>query len=158
KAIVLAGAGASQTTIDAAHAGRPVTVSNTGTGQVSVSGFTLSNGLVGWLDPDELGPGQGGGVYAEDTNITLPNNPITSNLGCLGTSVATLEATVTMTRNRIENNPGNHDCGQQSVIIRANRGAESTVSANVIQNHNVTGLMLQAAGKVTVSGNIIRNN
>jgi parallel beta-helix repeat protein len=159
KAITLAGAGAEQTTIDATHAGRPLTVSTTGSGQVTVSGFTLTNGKVDdWTDASEIAPGQGGGVYAEYTNLALRNNVVTHNLGCLGTSVGTLEATMTMTRNRIEHNPGNHDCGQQSVIIRANRGAESTVSGNVIQDHNITGLQLQGAGKVTVSNNIFRNN
>jgi parallel beta-helix repeat protein len=158
KAIKLAGAGAGQTTIDATQAGRPVTISTTGTGQVIVSGFTLKNGLVNWDNHAMLGAGQGGGVYAEYANVTLRNNVITNNLGCLGTSIGTLEVTMTMTRNRIENNQGNHDCGQQSVIIRGNRGAESTVSGNVIQNHNVTGLMLQGAGNIVVSNNILRNN
>jgi hypothetical protein len=158
KAIALLGAGAAETTIDAAHSGRPITLSNTGTGQVTVAGFTLKNGLVNWSNLAMPGAGQGGGVYAEYSNITLRNTVITNNLGCLGTSVATLEATLTMRRNRIENNRGNHDCGQQSVIIRGNRGAESIVSGNVFQHHNVTALQLQAAGKVTVSNNIFRDN
>jgi hypothetical protein len=156
KAIVLAGAGVKQTTIDAAQAGRPLTVSTTGPGQVTISGFTLKNGLVTWDDDiNSIGLGQGGGVYAEYTNMTLSNNVIMNNLGCLGTSVAASEAAMTMTRNRIENNPGTPECGQQSVILR---GPAAIVTGNVIQNHNVTGLQLQAAGKVTVSNNIFRNN
>lgn len=158
KAVTLVGAGAAQTTIDAAHGGRPITVSTTGTGQVTVAGFKLINGQVNWNNLAIPGPGQGGGAYAEQANFVLRDNVITNNLGCLGTSVATLEATVTMIRNRIESNPGTQSCGQQSVIIRANLGAESRVSGNVIQNHNVTGLLLQGAGKVTVSNNIFRNN
>ena len=158
KAITLAGAGADKTTIDATQNGRPLTVSNTGTGQVTVAGFTLRNGLITFDDDILLGLGKGGGVFVEQTNVTVRDNIITNNLGCLGTSVATLEATLTLLRNRIENNPGNHDCGQQSVFIHGSRGAESTVSGNVIQNHNITGLMTNAAGKVTVSNNIFRNN
>jgi hypothetical protein len=159
KAIALVGAGAEQTSIDAAHAGRPITVSTTGDGQVNVSGFTLKNGRVAWNDDsDTIGLGQGGGVYAESTNLALLNDVITSNQGCLGTSVSTLDATVTMSRNRIENNPGTSECGSESVFIRGNRGAESMISGTVIQNHNIVGLRLQAAGKLTVNNNIFRNN
>jgi parallel beta-helix repeat protein len=152
------GAGAEQTTIDAAQAGRPLTISTTGTGQVTVSGFKVTNGLVKWDNLAQIGAGQGGGVYAEFANVALRKNVITNNLGCLGTSVATVEATITMVRNRIENNPGNRDCGQQSVILRAHQGAESIISGNVIQNHNITGLQLQGAGQVSVTNNIFRNN
>jgi parallel beta-helix repeat protein len=158
KAIGLVGAGAEQTTIDAAHVGRPLTISTTGTGQVTVAGFMLTNGLLSWYDLTTIGGAQGGGVYAEYANVVLRKNVFTNNLGCLGTSVATLEATMTMTRNRIENNPGNHDCGQQSVMIRGSRGVEQTISGNVIQNHNITGLQIQGAGKITVSNNVFRNN
>lgn len=158
KAITLAGAGAEQTSIDGGGAGRVLTVSNTGTGQVTIAGFTLKNGAIRWEDSMVIAPGQGGGIYAESSNIAIRNNVITGNLGCLGTSVATLEATIALSRNRIENNLAVPGCGQQVVIIRGNRGAESSVTGNVIQNHQATGLMLQAAGKITVSNNILRNN
>lgn len=81
KAIALDGAGAEQTTIDATASGRPLTVSTTGTGQVTVSGFTLKNGRVSWedVDTEPFGPGRGGGVYAENTNMALLNNVITNN-------------------------------------------------------------------------------
>src|SRR5262245_11481882 len=69
KSIKLAGAGAGQTTIDATHTGRPVTISTTGTGQTIVSGFTLKNGLVTWDNLSMIGGGQGGGVYAEYANV-----------------------------------------------------------------------------------------
>jgi hypothetical protein len=159
KAIALVGAGAEQTTIDAAQVSRPITVSNTGAGQVIVAGFTLRNGLVNWDDTiTPIGIGLGGGVFMDQTNITLRDNVVTNNLGCLGTGVATREATITMTRNRVENNPATQECGQQAVLIWATLGAESLVVGNVIRNHNTTGLQLHFAGKVTVSNNIFRNN
>jgi len=159
KAIALVGAGAEQTTIDGTQTGRPITVYATDSGQVTVSSFMLTNGLVGEFDVGNIiGSDFGGGVYLQQANVTLANNVIANNLGCVGTSLATLEVTLTMLRNRIENNPGNAHCGQQSVIIRGSRGVESTISANVFRDHNITALQLQAAGKVTVSNNIFRNN
>ena len=158
KAISLLGAGAEQTSIDGGNDGRVVTVSTTGSGQVTVAGFTLLHGSVTLDNLAIEGPTQGGGLYAEYSNITVRNNVFTQNLGCLGNAIATLEATVSLVRNRIENNRSVPGCGQQVIFLRANRGAVSSVTGNVIQNHQATGLYLQAAGKVTVSNNVIRNN
>jgi hypothetical protein len=159
KAIALVGAGAEQTTIDAAHTGRPITVYATGTGQVTVANFTLTNGQLEEFNNGTLiGNDFGGGAFALQASVTLANNVITNNLGCVGTSVAAWDATITLTRNRVENNPGNPHCGQQSVFILGNRGGESTISGNVFRDHNITAVHLHAAGKVTVSNNIFRNN
>ncbi len=157
KAITLAGAGAAQTSIDGGGTGRVVTVSGTGTGLVTIAGFTLRNGVIRW-DALDVGPGQGGAIYAESSNIAIRNNVITGNLGCFGTGIATLEATIVLSRNRIESDLAVPDCGQEVVAIRGILSGESSVIGNVIQNNNATGLYLQAAGKITVSNNIIRNN
>jgi parallel beta helix pectate lyase-like protein len=159
KAITLAGAGANQTIIDAQGTGRHVTIYQTGAGQVTVSGFTLRNGNGNAGIFPSIGFDHGGAVYAQNANIAIRNNVIRDNHGCLGTAIDALEATVVLTRNRIEHNLAlPPDCGQQAVIIRGNQGAPSIVSGNVIQDHDVTALILQSAGQVTVSNNIFRNN
>jgi len=159
KAITLAGAAANGTIIDAQGSGRHVTVFQTGAGQVTISGFTLRNGNGNAGIFPSIGFDHGGAIYAQNANIAIRNNVITDNHGCVGTAIDALEATVELTRNRIEHNLAlPPDCGQQAVIIRGNLGAQSIVSGNVIQDHDVTALILQGAGQVTVSNNIFRNN
>jgi hypothetical protein len=162
KAVSLVGAGAASSIIDAGGGaggnGRPITVSATGPLKVTIAGFTLRNGFTTWDDLSFIGAGQGGGLYAENTNVVVRDNVLTGNLGCLGTALASLEATVALLRNRIENNPGTHDCGQQAIMLRANLGGESQVAGNVIRHHNVTGLQLQGLGTTTVANNVFSNN
>ena len=162
KAVSLVGAGAGQSIIDAGGSaggnGRPITVSATGPLKVTIAGFTLRNGYTTWDDLSFIGAGQGGGLYAENANIVIRDDVLTGNLGCLGTALATLEATVSLVHNRIENNPGTHDCGQQAIMLRANLGGESFVTGNVIRDHNVTGLQLQGLGTTTVNNNVFSNN
>jgi hypothetical protein len=158
KAINLLGAGWSESIIDGGGDGRVVTIAATGDGLVTISGFTLRNGFTNWDNIYQLGVGQGGGVYAEYSNLALRNSILTGNRGCLGLALTTLEVTLTMTHNRIEGNVAEEACGQQAIFVRANRGAESLINSNVIQNHFVTGLQLQGAGKMTIGNNIFRNN
>ncbi len=155
---LIADEGPEHTIIDAGYHGRALTITNTGAGLVTISGFSLKNGHVTFDENSIIGPGQGGAIYADGSNIKMIGNNITDNGGCLGMAIRTGEGKVTLQKNRIERNIAVPNCSVAAVYMSPTAGNETEVSENVISDHMAIGLVLQGEGKATVANNIFRNN
>lgn len=155
---LIADEGPEHTIINAGYHGRALTITNTGVGLVTISGFSLKNGHVTFDDTSMIGPGQGGAVYADASNVKMVENNISGNGACLGMAIRTGEGKVTLQKNRIEGNTAIPNCSVAAVFMSPSAGNETEVSENVISDHMAIGLVLQGEGKATVANNIFRNN
>ncbi len=151
-------AGPENTIIDAGYHGRTLTITNTGIGLVTISGFSLKNGHVTFDDTNMIGPGQGGAIYADASNIKVIGNNVSGNGACLGMAIRTGEGKVTLQKNRIEKNTAIPGCSVAAVFMTPSASNETEVSENVIADHMTMGLVLQGEGKATIANNIFRNN
>jgi hypothetical protein len=155
KAITVAGAsGAGSTTIDGGGVGVVVTI-NANAGETPVlRGFTVTGG--GYL---------GAGDGAIDTRggpALIENNVVTANRFCADGAITATFSAATIRNNEITNNSqaGCSGGGGAGISI----GGDGTVQVlhNVItgnrQDSGAGGIDLFAAGKATVSANVIRNN
>ncbi|ANH67027.1 hypothetical protein ABE85_04605 [Mitsuaria sp. 7] len=158
--------GAEKTTLDGARACNVIWVNGTGTEQVTITGFKITNAW-GPFEGDGLRCGFGGGLVLDAAVVTVSHNIITGNAACYGAGLASNSLSF-IHHNRIEGNPQPAECrgaGDGGGIF-LNSGLEGRPRWSVISDNLITGHRVAANGggieihgsKVRITGNVIRNN
>jgi hypothetical protein len=154
KAISLIGEGAASTILDGSANGRVLTVTDVTTGQVTIAGFTIQNGVAN--PPDQY---KGGGINGYNANLVVRDNVITANAACVGMALAQEFGSITLRRNRIHANfePLGSGCGSVAVDIFV--GGLNYIDHNVIADHQVSGMEAYSdGGTMYFRHNVFRNN
>lgn len=158
-------AGPAQTVIDGRQLGAVIVAVGTGAEEVIIEGFTLTNGLHTFQMLNGPGAGQGGGMYLESVDATVRGNVIRGNTGCLGTGLTTFFATATIESNQIIDNRQDPSCfGAQGggIFFRGDGAHASVIASNLIAGHTIggggAGIAVQAAERITIEDNVIRDN
>jgi nitrous oxidase accessory protein NosD len=158
-------AGAESTTIDGGAVGPVMVVRGTGAEVVTVSGFTLTNGFNTFSLPGGNAPAMAAGIHAESVIITIRDNIVRNNDGCLGSGISTLTAAATIQHNQIVDNTQRPECDggdAGGIFLRGSGAAPSLVAANVIARHRIggrgAGIAVQGMSEVTIRDNLIVGN
>jgi hypothetical protein len=158
-------AGAESTVIDGAATGPVIIAHGTDSERVTIFGFTITNGL-STIDNLTANPSSSaGGVMAESMTVTIRNNIIRNNVGCMGSAISTSSATVTIERNQIIDNPQHASCDGANgggIFLRADGRGHSLVAGNVVARHRVGGygggIATQNMNRLTIRDNIFSDN
>ena len=104
-------------------------------------------------------------MYLYSVNATVRGNVIRGNTGCNGTGISTLTATATIEYNQIVSNYQEPTCNGGSgggIMFRGDGLRASAISSNLIAGHLIggygAGIYVQGADRVTIEGNVIRDN
>jgi nitrous oxidase accessory protein NosD len=158
-------AGAESTTIDGGAVGPVVVVRGTGAESVTISGFTLTNGFNTFSLPGGDAPAMAAGIHADSVTITIRDNIIRNNDGCLGSGISTIAAAATIQHNQIVDNTQRPECDGGDgggIFLRVDGAAASLVANNVIARHRIggrgAGIAVQAMNSLTIRDNLISAN
>jgi len=158
--------GAETTTLDGGRSCNVIWVNGTGTEQVTISGFKITNA---WGTPWE-GVGQrcgfGGGLVLDAAVVTVSGNIITGNASCYGAGLSSNSLSF-IHHNQIRDNLQPAECngaGDGGGIF-LNSSIDTTlwsvISDNLIAGHRVAsnggGIEIHGS-KARITGNVIRNN
>lgn len=162
---LVAPAGPVLTVIDGQQLGPVIVAVGTGSEEVRIEGFTLTNGLHTFAMGEGPGPGAGGGIYLDSVNATVRGNVIRGNTACLGTGISTLTASVTIEYNQIIDNRQDPSCSGADgggIMFRGDGLRASAISSNLIAGHVIggggAGIDVQGGERITIEGNVIRDN
>lgn len=150
--------GASDTTIDGQRAGVVVEVRGTGTENVTISGFTITNGRHRF--PFQFG----GGIHLDSVIAAAADNVIRDNTGCFGSGISASAAAVTIERNRVADNPQDPACGGDGggIFLNGDGAGPSLVANNIISGHSIAGrgagIAVQGMNRLTIRENLIKDN
>jgi predicted outer membrane repeat protein len=158
--------GAETTTLDGGGSCTVVWVNGTGTEEVTISGFKITNS---WGTPWEgvgLRCGYGGGLVLDGAVVTVSDNIITGNASCYGAGLSSNSLSF-IHHNQIKDNLHPAECqgagGGGGIYLNSgiDRARWSVISENVISGHRVPtiggGIDVNGA-KVRITGNVFRNN
>lgn len=161
--LILQGAGAAHTIIDAAGIDRVLDIAR---GNVTISGVTIRGGFS--LDSDDPVEGSGGGIRNED-NLTLNDSTVTGNVSNVGAGIANYNGTLRISRSVITGNGGvgttsgggiSNYAYYDSAVLEL---TDTTVSQNQastgggIENRAYDGTASATISGSTVSGNVANN-
>jgi hypothetical protein len=166
RSLVLVSTGGSQrTTLDGQARGAVIAARGDGSQQVTIKGFTITNGLSTFEDLSTPGAGSGGGIHLMEVEADIDDNVVTGNVGCLGTGIAASSSTVRIVGNRITDNVQHPSCNGANgggIFFNADAGKPSVISRNEIARHRIGGVGggIYVAGitAVVISANVISDN
>jgi uncharacterized repeat protein (TIGR01451 family)/CSLREA domain-containing protein len=157
--LILEGAGAADTIIDAAGIDRALDIAR---GNVTISGITIRGGVI--RDNDDLFEGSGGGIRNED-NLTIIASTVTGNISTIGAGIANYNGTLRISRSVISGNGDASTTRGGGVSNYANYDAavleltDTTISGNQaitgggIDNRTYDGRSSATISRSTISGN-----
>lgn len=157
--------GAEMTTLDGGRSCNVVWVNGTGTEQVTITGFKITNAWSPWEGVGQR-CGFGGGLVLDSAVVTVSHNIITGNASCYGAGLSSNSLSF-IHHNQIRDNLQPAECGGagDGGGIFLNSGIDgprwSVISDNLIAGHRVgsNGGGIEIHGsKVRITGNVIRNN
>jgi nitrous oxidase accessory protein NosD len=158
-------AGAESTVIDGGGTGPVIIARGTGGERVTISGFTITNGLstVDHLTADPSS--SSAGINAESMVVTIRYNIIHHNVGCIGSGIDSSSAAVTIEANQIIDNAQHPTCDGANgggVSLRTDGSEPSVVAGNVIARNRVGGygggIAAHNTRRLTVRDNLISGN
>ncbi|MFK8111753.1 MAG: choice-of-anchor Q domain-containing protein [Rubripirellula sp.] len=158
--VILQGAGASETIIDAAGIDRAIDVVR---GNVVINGITVRGGFI--EDEDDPVEGAGGGIRNEDT-LTVADSVITGNVSNIGAGVANYNGSLRVERSSISGNGApttttrgggianysNYDPAVLEIIDSTISGNQATAGGG-INNRSFDGSASTTISQSTISGN-----
>lgn len=158
--------GPRQTILDGKRAAPVIVARGSGSDKVTIDGFTITNGLNNFQLSTTTAPGQAAGIFLDSVVAVVTDNVIRDNMGCVGSGVSTLSASLSLQRNHIVNNPQDPGCDGADgggVFLRADGAIASVIANNIIAGHRIGGYGAGVAVQglkttVTIRENIIRSN
>jgi len=157
--------GAEQTILDGQAKGPVVAARGSGVESLTLMGFTVTNGF-STFDTPSPGAGSGGGIHLmELKTASISDNVIRGNVGCLGSGIAASSTTVSILRNRINDNIQDASCNGASgggIFFNADAGSPSSIAGNEIARNRIggtgAGIYANAPAGVTIANNRIADN
>ncbi len=161
--LMLQGAGATDTIIDAAGIDRVLDITR---GNVTISGVTIRGGVI--QDDDDLFEGSGGGIRNED-NLTITDSTVTGNISTTGAGIANYNGTLRILRSVISGNGDASTTRGGGISNYANYDpailevTDTTISGNQaisgggINNQTYDGMASATILRSTISGNTAGN-
>ncbi len=157
--LILEGAGAAETIIDAAGIDRALDIA---LGNVRISGITIRGGVI--QDNDDLFEGSGGGIRNED-NLTITNSTITGNISTIGAGIANYNGTLRISRSVISGNGDSSTTRGGGVSNYSNYDAavleltDTTISGNqAITGGGINNRTYDGTASATITGSTISGN
>ncbi len=157
--LIVHGAGAGQTIIDAAGIDRVIDIV---VGRAEINGVTIRGGLI--ADDDDPVEGSGGGVRNEG-DLTINDSTITGNVSPVGAGIANYNGTVRIFRSRISGNGdltttrgggisnyGNYDPATLEITDSTIADNRADVGGGVA-NHSYDSVAAVSISRSTLSGN-----
>jgi parallel beta-helix repeat protein len=167
KPLVLRSArGAKLTIVDGQRLSPVIMAFGTGSENVVISGFTVTNGLSNWEMPiTSPGYARSGAIYLDSVRATIIDNVIVGNTGCIGAAIGAAGSSLIVLHNKIHDNtqdPGCQNIPGGGILMRASAETPSVIADNVIaRNHivgNGAGIAIVGVNDVTIQRNEIRDN
>src|SRR5262245_13327095 len=156
--------GAETTTIDGGGSQPVIVAIGTGAEAVTIAGFTITNGFNSFTSGGGI-IAAAGGIVARYVTITIRDNIIRNNVGCLGSGINTLLASVTIQHNQIVDNPQTPECDGADgggMFVNGNGVGPSLVANNLIARHTIggrgAGIAVHSGNDMTIRDNLIADN
>lgn len=156
-------AGAESTVIDGGGLGPVIVAQGSGAEAITIAGFTITNGVNGFTVPG--GNAGAAGIHAASVSITIRDNIVRNNEGCLGNGIATLAAAATIQHNQVVDNTRRAECDGADgggIFLRVDGATPSLVANNLVARHRIggrgAGIAVQAMNGVTIRDNLIADN